>query len=545
VAHSCLAKWLNPPPPSGKRAGRPRILELAEDEIRVFKRALLDHESVPVAARVLLHSPAASPATREVLGRVIARASDEDRRPSWPAVILEIARLPEFVAAWHRGRKHAREFEPKARRNGDIVLADGSVIKWSPGWIFESDDMSLNEPVRFFDAGLGHETAGRQGLFTKDAASSAGLQADLCGRPFDAYRAEDIADHFLNVVTTHGLPMMWRLEMGAWASNFVEGIRLKGREERWGALSNLFYVRHKHESTGKANIERSFHESQKLSAHASTSLGRERGEFETATKLYAKAQAGHPQALAYFWTITQAADAIAEITRDENRRKREYPKLDGIHTTPEALWEARSYRRPLRPEDRWYFLPVKRAARIRKGVIMVKVDHYRMPFRFLTYEVNGFTRFRENHPVLIAFHPGRESEGCHVFNAATGPAAQGLAFGELMGIVPVFRDTPEECLAPDGDFSQASKAKAHMRAEYRTIVPPGTGPGTKQSIARDGLGNALAIQTGGSPAADQVILPPRPARLPESPAWSSRAMPATREGRAAEMARLREALENA
>lgn len=548
MAQSCLAKWLNPPEPkpSGK-IGRPRKLVLEPAETQALKRLLLDHKSLPAAAFKIMTDPATSQTTREALGRIYSKAGAEGKPLVWPACLLEASRLPEVIEALHRGPKHARTLQPKARRNGELEMEDGTIIHWAPGLMYESDDMSVNEPFRYMDAGLGHETAGRQGLFSIDSASAFNLQEDLCGRPFDAYRAEDIADHFLNVVEAHGLPLFWRLEMGSWAGNFVEGIAIKDRAERWGSLHDLFYVRHKHESTGKANIERSFHESQKLSAHASTHLGRSRGEFELATKLYAKAQGGNAKALQYFWSITQCADALHALLEEENRRMREYPKLDGLRATPENLFKERNYRRALRPEDRWYFMPVKRSASIRKGVIQCKVDHYRMPIRFLTYEVPGFPVLRERHPVLVAFHPGKTELGCHVFNAATGPAAQGMAWGEFMGIVPHFRDTPEEVLHTNGDFSQTSKANAHLRAEYRTIVPSGTGPGTLRSVARDGLGSALTIQKGGASQPDTVILPPPPIRTvaPAPAAWSSRAVPATREGRTAEIARLRAQLEAA
>lgn len=526
MAQSCLAKWLNPPPPKeGAKNGRPRKLVLTDDERRVFIRGMLDHNSIPVAARKLWEHAETSEATRRVIGQVMSKAANEGKAPVWPVEILEAAKVPEVIEAWHRGPKHARNFEPKAQRNGNIVLEDGTVIQWQPGWIYESDDMSINEPYRFYDAALMHETIGRQGLFSRDAASAFNLQLDLCGRPFHAYRAEDIAEHMLNVVDAHGLPLMWRLEMGSWASNFVKGIEIEGRKDRWGALADLFYVRHKFESTGKANIERSFHEQQKLSAHASTHIGRDRGEFEIATKHALKAVRGNAEALRYFWTMPQAADALKAILIEENLRVRSFRKLGDIRSHPEKLFAERVWKRPLEDSKRWYFCPVKREATIRNGTIKVKVANYPHPFRFLCWETPGFPILREKHPVLIAFHPAHPERGCHVFNAATGPEAKGFAWGELMGVVEHFRDTPEEDLSGNGDFGQVSKAKANLRAEYRSIVPAGTGPGTMKSLARDGLGNALAVQTGGS-VPDAVAAPPPRPRREIQPATSSRAMPA-------------------
>ncbi len=577
VAQSCLTKWFNPParPAEPKKLGRPRALALTDDEVRIFKRGCLDTGSVRVAVKRMLESPEISADARVVLGNVLHKAASTGKAPAWPTCIREAARIPEIIEAMHRGRKHARAFEPTARRDGTIVMEDGTEIMWSAGCIYESDDMSLNEPFRFTDAGMRRETVGRQGLFSIDAASGFNMGFHLLGRAHDAYRLEDIADHMLGMVEAHGLPLLWRLEMGSWASNFVNGIRIKDRNERWGSLRDLFYVSNKHESTGKANIERSFNESQKLSAHASTCIGRTRGEFETATKLMARAQKGDMQALSYFWTMPECADALDRILNlEENRRPRSYRKLGGIVSTPEALMGERVTRRELAESDRWYFMPVKRTATIRKGVIEFRVDHYAGTFRFLTYEVDGFPIFREGHPVLVAFHPGQPDNDCYVFNAATGQAAKGRAFGELLGRVPVWHDVPEEDLAGTGNYAPLAKAKANIRSEYRAIVPKGTGPGTRQSIARDGLGNALVIQTGnspqdapakprqprgepvaanprsaaipqpvGNPRADGVILPPPRTILPTSPALPSRAMPATTEARAAEIERLAAMLE--
>lgn len=516
VALNTLKSWADPQKNKvPRRMGRPRALDLNETETQVFQEALLKFESVPLAAEQLMTNDDARLQTREALGRIFARAAAEGKRLSWPKAIRAASNIPEAVKAAYRGQKHQRDYEPKARRSGTIVMPDGAEVPWYPGCIFESDDMSVNETYRFYDPSLGHETLGRQALFTLDSATDFNLQADMCGRAFDAYRAEDIADHMLAVVETHGLPLCWRLEMGSWASNFVKGIAIDGREERWGALEDLFYVRHKHQSTGKANIERSFHEQQKLTAHKSTSLGRKRGEFEIADKLAPKARKGNPDALRYFWNMDQCANAIAEILSDRNRKKRTFPKLGNVFASPEELF-AECDNRVLDDADRWYFLPVKRQARIRKGVIEVKVEHYPRKFRFLTHGTDGFPLVSENYPVLIAFHPGRPHEGCEVFNRATGDQnVHGLSFGQRIGRAEHFRDVPEEDLTGKGDFSQVSKGKAAIRKEMRSIIPAGKGPGTLQSIARDGLGNALEMQKGNSVAGKKGTSPDVSPKAPE------------------------------
>jgi hypothetical protein len=542
ISQSCMTKWLNPPPPKPpKRIGRPRKLELTAEECTFFQNKILDHESLPVAAELLWRSSETTAETKRALGMVLARAEAEGKRPVWPVALIEASQIPDCIAAMHRGKKHARKLEPKARRNGTMEV-DGVVIPWAPGSIYESDDMSLNEPFRFMDSSLRRETAGRQGLFSIDSASGFHLGKTLIGRARDAYRMEDVADHMLSIVEDHGLPLMWRLEKGIWESSLVVGINVKGRSEKWGAMEDLFYVRTKHESTGKANIERSFHQQQKLTAHKSTSIGRERGEFEKGTKLYLRAQEGRPDALSYFWPIEEASAWIDDALKAENLRARRYEKT-GFYGTPEDIMNGRTSKQELRDEDRWYFMPIKRQVSVRKGVIEVKVDHYPRSFRFVTMGIEGFPIFQEGHSVLIAFHPGKADElGCYVFNAATGAEARGMVFGQFIGRAELFRDVAEEIIGGTGDFSQIGKARAHMRSVYRGIVPNGTGPGTLKSTARDGLGNALTIQTGGTQA-DGVVPPPAPQPRREIlPAISSRAMPVDA---AAEIRRLQAALEEA
>lgn len=531
VARGTLKRWQKPPKQKKSKGGRPRKVTLNEEETRFVRRRVLDHGSLPYAVEELLMHEVCTSNTRQILGDELNRAQAEGRRPSYGEALKEAARIPESVKAAHRGPKHAREFAPKARRNGNIVMEDGTEILWAAGCVYESDDMSINEPFRFHDPATGRETVGRQTLSTLCAASGFKMAFDCVGRSRDAYRIEDIADHFLSIVDQHGLPLFWRLEMGAWASNFVLGIKLKDSEERWGGLDNLFYVRHKFESTGKANVERSFDEQQKRTAHMSTSIGRTRGEYELATKLMRQANAGNEAALRRFWTINEALAGNTQVMHQLNGEVKTYSKFGGTRTTPEQLWKER-FVRPLRAEDRWYFLPVKKQVGIRKQVIECKVPHYPLSFRFITTGLEGFPLLAENYSVLIAFHPGHPEEGCHVFNAETGAKnVYGYDFAEFMGVVPLFRDVPEENLAGTGDFSQVSHGAAAIRKEHRTIVPAGTGPGTLKSTARDGLGNALTVQRGDAPKdanpqkGSQPDSPPRvkpPRREPAAPVKMSR-----------------------
>jgi len=515
VSLNTLKNWeKNPAGTPAKRGGRPRNIELNEEESVMLKRLILKHESVPYAAERLMDAECCRVETRQKLGDAFNKREAQGGRVFLGRGITAIGKLPECVEACFRGSKHARGFEPKARRGGFITLADGTEIDLIAGAIYESDDMSVNEPFRFRDALMGHDTVGRQSLFTLDTGSNASLQLDLVGRARDAYRVEDIADHFLAVVEAHGLPLLWRLEMGSWASNFVLGIEVDGMKDRWGGLSDLFFLAHKFNSTGKANVEKFFDLLQRHMAHLSTSIGRNRGEFEAPTKLMRQANNGQAAALERFWPIAEASREIHAILDKHNVTRREFKKLGGVRSTPAELFTKRLVR-PFRNADRWYFMPVKKAATIRKQVIECKVPHYPRSFRFITTGNEEFPILPEGYKVLIAFHPGHPENGCYVFNAERVNAARNihsLGMAESMGCVPLFRDVAEENLAGTGDYEQVSHGAAAIRKEMRTIIPAGTGPGTLKSIARDGLGNALEMQSGGTPSEDTVKGKPRKVR---------------------------------
>jgi hypothetical protein len=356
-------------------------------------------------------------------------------------------------------------------------------------------------------------------------------------------------------VLDKGYPLMWRIEMGVWTNRFIFGIEVEGLKEKWGSLSDLFYIRQKHHSTGKPNIERSFHEIQKrIDATGQTKMGRKRGEFETGSKLMMKASAGNATALEYFWTLDECANVAEEIAQDLNGVHRQFQNEDRW-ATPNEIWSERKVR-PFQEEDRWYFMPIKKQARIRKGVIETKVEHYPRSFRFLCQgQGEAFPYLlHENYQVLIAFHPGRPWEGCYVFNAERGAKnVDGFGMAEFMGKVEWFADVPEEDLSGNGNFSQVSKAKAGLRKAYREIVPPGTGPGTKKSMAQDSVGNALARQTGSKPDGftpeDDEAAPQRQTRTSKKPAPATASSRfsrfATPEARAAEIARLSEEISEA
>lgn len=375
--------------------------------------------------------------------------------------------------------------------------------------------MSSNEPCRFIDAETGIPRGGRQILFTGDVFSNAYLGATALGRERDAYRVEDIADHMLAVVEAHGMPLAWRLERGVWESTFTDGIdvsELTGKtDQMWGDLDALFAILRTWKSRGKGAIESSFNLLQNLIAHASTSVGRYRGEFEQGTKLWlaaaratalagkhgtAESIAAAAKAWEPFWEMAAMGDAYAQACELFNARPKKR-RAHGRETVVPADQFREVIRRELPSSELWRFCPVKRRATVRQGAIEMNVNHYPMPFRF---RVNGATELYLEHSfnVLVAFHPGKPEAGCHVFNAELGMRNRdGFKFGELLLVAPMAEDAPQFSLTrgEQDAFAMRRRAAAAVRSEFRAIMPAGR-QAVRISTARDGRGNSTVAETG-------------------------------------------------
>jgi hypothetical protein len=350
---------------------------------------------------------------------------------------------------------------------------------------------------------------GRQTLCTIDVFSAHWMAGQPVARTRDAYRVEDIADHMLFTVMAHGLPLHWRLERGVWDNDFVKGTDL-GDGERWGGLGHLFKVHFTWKSRGKATIESSFNLLQNLIAHESTHIGRTRGEFEEATKLMLAVHRGDRDAAAHFWDIATAADGLAHAMDLFNHRPKKRRAFGKAPVVPADLFAAAT-RRELRAEDAWRFCPIKRAATIRGGMIETVVDHYPFPFRFAVNGVVDGLHLTHGHRVLIAFHPGRPEEGCHIFNAegANDRNRDGWRIGQRILLAPMAADAPQFNLSTlEKDMLRRKKAAAAVRTEFRALTKAGT-PLIRRAESRDGEGNRT--QTG------NITQPAQPAPAPAQP----------------------------
>lgn len=440
----------------------------------------------------------------------------------WPLSVQRACRVTAAEEAQFRGDKAAHNEVGKERRGNLIRTESGELIPWYAGAIWESDDMSDNEPFRFHDAATNAEMTGRQVLATLDAFSLHFLGASLIGRDRDSYRAEDIADHFRDLVEAHGLPFIWRIERGRWDNNFIWGCKIgtdaNGDDIRWGGLDAIIHIRDKFTSEGKANIEGAFDLLQALKAHGfngqTLSIGRTRGEFEQATKTMLAGGRGDVQALAKFWTIEQAGESWDQVMQLFNNRPKKRQAFGNETRIPAELWAAH-VKRPCPSDALWRFCAVKTQATVRKGIIEVRAPHYPLSFRF---RLHGGSRTPNvhcdnGHEVLVAFTPSRAWEGCHVFNAdKSARNREGWEFGQRLGVAEYMADALQEDLAGEGYSSGQRKASAQVRRVTRLVLSGTHFTGRRVSHAQDSFGNQLTqASTTRSQATDPL---PQPAPAP-------------------------------
>jgi hypothetical protein len=401
--------------------------------------------------------------------------------------------------------------------------------------------MSGNQPFRY--TGPGGETLGRQILLSQDVTALKFLGGEPLGRPKDAYRVEDIADHMLNIVEAWGMPLFWRLERGPWENTFVNGVKLDELGDRfagqkWGALDDLFTIIRAYGSRGKGAIEGSFNFFQALlqNENDTVEIGRHRGEFEEAMRTFLKARSlqtpeSRQKQLDKFWTIDECANGLLVAMESFNARpksRREWSEMQ----VPDELWMEHPGKRELRPEDRWYFYPEKKLATVRTGQIHTTSRHWGSK----CFTVNGVPDAPVDYlphglRVLVAFDPARPELGAYIANAETGSLNRGhWTFGQLL--VPAAPDWSLESpaqidLRTDAgakrELGQSKRAgTAALRSEFRATRDAGksTEAPARKSVARDGLGTALSLSNRADILVPTETATPAP-RRGERPATTS------------------------
>lgn len=497
-----------------KRTGRPPAVELTDEEAGKLRWYAIKKESTQLAVEKFIAKNAGRPEVIETLLSILDKAARNRKKPSWPMSVRRACTYTAEEAALLRGAKATANVVPVGFRRMIWIDPDGIERTLRAGDLYESDDMSGNQPHRY---GAGdEETLGRQILFTQDTPTLKWLGGSPLGRPKDAYRVEDIVDHMRDIVEAWGLPLFWRLERGPWENTAINGVDLKElgtrfEGKRWGAMDDLFHIIRAYGSRGKGSIEGSFNFLQALMANENDTveIGRTRGEFEEATKAFLAArQLKTPELrqrqLDKFWTIDEAAEGILHAMEDFNRRPKSRREWGAEMQVPDELWMEHPGKRELQAADRWYFYPVKKLATVRNGQIHTTVPHWGakcfcvngVPDAPVDYLPHGLR-------VLVAFDPARPELGAYVCNAETGSLNRGhWTFGQVL--VPAAPDWSLESPAQIDLRTDAGAKRtlgqskrngtAALRSEFRSTRDAGksTDEPVRKSTARDGLGNSLA-----------------------------------------------------
>lgn len=499
--------------PEYDRCGRAPVHELTEEEALALRGHVLAKSTGTgtgqtrflLAVEQFAGHPACREETRAFILAELDMAAACRRAPRWPAGWRRGAYPTRQEAGLFRGRKAALATQQTERRALEWVDESGARLPMGPHTLWEMDDMSCNEPAASVDPDTGEPILTRQVLYTQDVYSAALLGFTQVARSRDAYRTEDVADHVRDSFAAHGMPAILRLEMGKiWAGSFFEGFvpAVPGwpREERWGGLSPLVRVVHTHQSKGKGGIEGAFNLVQAMGAHQALGIGRVRGEFEEATRAVTRGE------IERFWTLPEAGDGLERVSEWFNARPKRRAALGRELVAPVDL--LRGARGPdLPPGEAWRLCPVKRVATVRGGHVEVTLKHYPRPFRWVVNGVDG-AHLDHGYRVLVAFHPGRPEEGCHVFNAELGPRNRdGLKRGERILVAPAAEWVPQVDLSGRADFTVRKAASAAAVRNFRAI-----GATLRTASVQDSHGRVERGQAGGAVVRPQAGSRPAAAR---------------------------------
>lgn len=486
--------------------GRKPLHSFTEKEAAAIRLLRLKKGSLNNAIDYFLSHEACRPESHAFLSAILERSAATGKAPAWPPCVRAAGQLNETDEAAWRGERALNKLAPSIARGAYWIDAHGNEVELMPHDIWESDDMSANEPFRHVDPVTGETHIGRQIIFTGDRMSAAMLGLTLIGRDRDAYRAEDILDHLLDLIDVFGMPRLWRIERGVWESKGIDGVALDDARarslgfegDRWngrriGALDHLFRIEHMYSSNGKGGIEGAFDHLQDLVAHESLHIGRERGEFEAAARELRRAQAGMPDAIAKFWEAGECAAALLTAVGEANNKPKARTMFGGARLVPNDLLRAHSLAKRVLPEsERWRFQPAKQLAVVQKGLVSATVDGTKH-----TWEAMGEgIALDHGHRVVIAFHPGHPERGCTIVEAEFGPRnRERRPIGEPLFTVAPLELRPQWDERPAGERGgeashPAQRWKGQVRREFRAIT------GAGKSHLADGRGKSATIESG-------------------------------------------------
>ncbi len=545
--------------------GRPVVFAPNELELAIARWMRCAKESLNVAAYFFARDERVRPEIAAVILAVEEKALRTGKDEVWPDSVRRAFRVNAREKAEHQGKKHAQQEEMVTHRGMFEILEDGSHKDILPGETWELDDYSANQPFTFKDPVTGELFLGRQVLAARDLCSAKWLAFKHIGRERDAYRGEDIVRYIEDLCRTWGVPRRLRLERGSWESEAVHGIEVKGMSSRWGDLRDLMLIEHVFKSKGKSIVEGGFNVLQRWLAHTGIDIGRRRGDFEEATKRMRQAQTTGASPLDLgFLTDDESNLAHEEAARLINSRPMRRSHLEEKVSSDDLAQRLGWHTKPFSEEHAWYFFPCKVKRTVRAGSVEVSPGNGWPKVRFYLNGESGSVYFENGHQVLITYDPARPDLGARVCNGDLSKRnREGWNMGQclLTGVkalplAPQFNASG--ILTPHMPVRKKAAASTTFRA-IRAAAGTHQPKATRETVVMDGKGNRASA--GDMPRQDASQPDARPKTREEEaitapirsvhvaaplppPAWSSRAVPATREGKAAEIERLRAQLEN-
>lgn len=555
--------------------GRPVIFAPNELELTLARYYRLTKESLTVAAWFFARDARVRPEIAAIIHAIEEKALATGKDESWPDSIRRAFRVTAQERADFRSKKAVISEEMVTRRGMFEVLADGTSREILPGETWELDDYSANQPYTFKDPATGQLMLGRQILAARDLAAARWLGFDHIGRERDAYRGEDIVRFIERLCRAWGIPRRLRLERGAWEGEAVHGIAVEGMATRWGDLNDIIAIEHVFKSKSKGIIEGGFNVLQRWLSHTGTDIGRHRGEFEEATRRLRQVRDSGADPLTLGFLSQEKSSALhEEAAALINSRPMHRAHLEEKVAPDDLAARHGWHTRPITDSDAWYFFPYKVQRTVRSGTVEVTPGNGWAKMIFALNGIRDGIHFESGHQVLIAFDPARPDLGAHVCNADLSRRNRhAWRMGQLL--IP---SAPVMDLAPQFNASsilsphlairkKASAAAATTFRAVRAVAGSFAPAATREAVALNGQGSRAAAgnihrpESSETPAPAPIHFdrhaPPAPitgpipvtfsraSAAPLAPAISSRAVPATREARAAEIDRLRSLFEAA
>ncbi len=521
------------------KSGRKPAWELTETEALCLRKWHLAKGSVDKAMTYFLRDPECRPETREwATARLDAYA--QQRKPvAWPESIHRAGHLTDAEKAHFQGPKAVQNIAPSTRTTNTMKIGGREYdLRLHTAWVF--DDYSSNQPY-YLEYTPGQFRACRQVLAGVDLGTHGWLGFDLIGKERDAYTGGDSLRVVLRCIEAHATkPDVLVLEQGRWKSKAFLGLLMENGA-RWGHIAEAgIRVHYAHTPREKREIESYFNVIQSHMAECGADIGRSRDDKEREQLDLVAVNAGRkdPRKCGFLSFDEAAAvhgDTMAELNRSPRRRQAltEYVSADELA----ERWKD-SPKRPLLPEERWLFFPIKTEATVRRGAIeIIRKD---IDPRGWVFRVNGVrddVYLPDGYRVYVAFDPEWLDLGCVVANRETGVANRyGYRLGQNLMLAPLESAVPRLQFADDsGENAERSESWKHRqnalktaRTQYNAILPHG-----KKGLRIDAMKNRLGAvrQPVYSGDISRAVLPsiPAPEVPAEEPATTARiALPESR-----------------